>query len=275
MNAFEATAAAAESIAARLDVKPTVALVLGSGLGAYADTLEEAVAIPYDEIPGFHVSTVTGHAGRLVVGRRHGLDVVAMQGRVHAYEGLDMQQVVFPLRTLWQLGARALIVTNAAGGVNPMFRPADLMLIRDHLNLTGGSPLVGANDERFGPRFPDMTAAYDAAYGELARAAAASLGFSLQEGVYAGMLGPAYETPAEVRMVRALGGDAVGMSTVPEVIAARHMGMRVLGISCITNAAAGLGHEVLDHSDVTEVAARVRERFIALVDAILERMEAP
>ena len=192
-----------------------------------------------------------------------------MQGRVHAYEGLGMHEVVHPLRTMWQLGARTLIVTNAAGGVNPAFRPADLMLISDHLNLTGSSPLVGANDERFGPRFPDMTEAYDPALRRLARTQAERLGVTLRDGVYAGMLGPAYETPAEVRMAAALGGDAVGMSTVPEVIAARHLGMRVLGISCITNVAAGLGEGALDHADVTDVAAQARAAFVSLLDGIL------
>lgn len=272
MTAFDDTARAAALVRDRIGIEPTVALVLGSGLGAYADTLEGAVAVPYAEIPGFHTSTVPGHAGRLVAGRRHGLAVVAMQGRVHAYEGLSVDEVVFPLRTLWQLGARTVVVTNAAGGVNPGFAPADLMLIRDHINLTGRNPLVGPNDDRFGPRFPDMTATYDPELGAMARAAAADLGITLREGVYAGVLGPSYETPAEVRMIGALGGDAVGMSTVPEVIAARHMGMRILGISCITNAAAGLGGATLAHADVTEVADRVRGRFVALLDRILERM---
>ena len=268
-TAFETSAESAASVRARTARVPDVALILGSGLGGYADSLEEAVAIPYDEIPHFHASTVKGHAGRLIVGTRFGLDVVAMQGRVHAYEGLGMHEVVHPLRTMWQLGARTLIVTNAAGGVNPAFRPADLMLISDHLNLTGSSPLVGANDERFGPRFPDMTEAYDPALRRLARTQAERLGVTLRDGVYAGMLGPAYETPAEVRMAAALGGDAVGMSTVPEVIAARHLGMRVLGISCITNVAAGLGEGALDHADVTDVAAQARAAFVSLLDGIL------
>lgn len=269
---FNASVEAAEFIRARADRAPTIALILGSGLGAFADELEDAVKIPYAEIPNFHASTVTGHAGQLVLGRKFGLDVVAMQGRVHAYEGLGMKQVVFPLRTMWQLGARTLIVTNAAGGVNPAFRPADLMCIRDHLNFTGDSPLTGPNDDRFGPRFPDMTHAYTKRLREVARDVASGIGFELREGVYAGMLGPAYETPSEVQMVRVLGGDAVGMSTVPEVIVASHMKMEVLGISCITNAAAGITGEALDHSEVTDVATMVRERFIQLVDGVLERI---
>ncbi len=273
-NAFEATARAADAVREHTDRVPSIALILGSGLGAFADTLEDAVAIPYAQIPGFHTSTVVGHAGQLVVGQRFGLDIVAMQGRVHAYEGLDARQVVFPLRTLWQLGARTLIVTNAAGGVNANFNAADLMLIRDHLNLTGDSPLIGPNVPEFGPRFPDMTEAYDRALGAIAIEEAKRLNIPLREGVYAGLLGPAYETPAEVKMIRALGGDAVGMSTVPEVIAARHMSMRVLGISCITNVAAGLGDSPLDHSEVTDVAAQVRDSFIALVEGILRRIAA-
>ena len=272
MSDFEASVSAANFVRSRVDRTPTIALILGSGLGAFADELEDAVKIPYGEIPNFHASTVTGHAGQLVVGRKWGLDVVAMQGRVHAYEGLGMKQVVFPLRTMWQLGARTLIVTNAAGGVNPAFKPADLMCIRDHLNLTGDNPLTGENDERFGPRFPDMTTAYTPRLREVAKSVASGLGFDLREGVYAGMLGPAYETPAEVQMVHRLGGDAVGMSTVPEVIVASHMKMEVLGISCITNAAAGLTGEALDHSEVTDVATMVRERFISLVDGVLERL---
>lgn len=271
-EAFEASAAAAAFVRTRTDRVPRVALILGSGLGAFADTLEDATAVPYAEIPDFHASTVVGHAGQLVVGERFGVPIVAMQGRVHAYEGLPTSAVVHPLRTMWQLGARTLIVTNAAGGVNPSYRPADLMLIRDHLNLTGSNPLIGPNDERFGPRFPDMTESYDPALGALARASADAVGLTLHEGVYAGLLGPTYETPAEVRMLRTLGADAVGMSTVPEVIAARHAGMRVLGISCITNAAAGLGDEALDHSEVTEVAAQVRARFIQLLEGVLKEM---
>ena len=272
MSDFEASVSAAAFVRSKLDRSPTIALILGSGLGAFADELEDAVKIPYGEIPNFHASTVAGHAGQLVVGRKWGLDIVAMQGRVHAYEGLGMKQVVFPLRTMWQLGARTLIVTNAAGGVNPAFKPADLMCIRDHLNLTGDNPLTGENDERFGPRFPDMTTAYTPRLREVAKSVASGLGFDLREGVYAGMLGPAYETPAEVQLVHRLGGDAVGMSTVPEVIVASHMKMEVLGISCITNAAAGLTGEALDHSEVTDVATMVRERFISLLDGVLRRL---
>ncbi|MCB9508051.1 MAG: purine-nucleoside phosphorylase [Myxococcales bacterium] len=269
---FEKVDAAAAMLAARVPSPPTVALVLGSGLGDYADTLEGAVAVDYADIPGFHASTVSGHAGRLVFGERAGVRIAAMQGRIHAYEGHDAATVVFPLRTLWRLGARTLVVTNAAGGANPGFVPGDLMCITDHLNLTGTSPLVGENDERFGPRFPDMSEAYSKRLAAIARAASADAGFVLRSGVYAGMLGPAYETPAEVRMVQRLGGDAVGMSTVLEVIAARHLKMDVLGLSCITNFGAGLSDAPLDHAEVKEVASRVRSRFVALLDGVFAKL---
>lgn len=271
---FERVDAAAATLAARVPSPPTVALVLGSGLGDYADTLEGAVAVDYADIPGFHASTVSGHAGRLVFGERAGVRIAAMQGRIHAYEGHDAATVVFPLRTLWRLGARTLVVTNAAGGANPGFVPGDLMCITDHLNLTGTSPLVGENDERFGPRFPDMSEAYSRRLAAMARAASADAGFVLRSGVYAGMLGPAYETPAEVRMVQRLGGDAVGMSTVLEVIAARHLKMEVLGLSCITNFGAGLSDAPLDHAEVKEVASRVRSRFVALLDGVFAKLGA-
>lgn len=263
---------AADAIRRHTSIVPKVALILGSGLGAYANSLEDAVWIPYGEVPHMHVSTVAGHAGRFVVGTRHGLPVIAMQGRLHAYEGHDHAAVVYPLRVMQRLGAETLIVTNAAGGIDASFRAGDLMLITDHLNLTGRTPLLGHNDERFGPRFPDMTDAYDPALRALAAKVGARQELVLREGVYAGMLGPAYETPAEVRMVQALGGHAVGMSTVPEVIAARHMGMKVLGISCITNVAAGLGDDVLDHDDVQDVAAGARTKFVGLVDGVLEAL---
>jgi purine-nucleoside phosphorylase len=269
---FEDAQSAADVLRARDARVPSVALILGSGLGAFAESLESPTFIPYREVPNVPVSTVAGHAGRFVIGTRHNVGVIAMQGRVHAYEGHEPSAVVFPLRVMRLLGASTLIVTNAAGGIAPGFRAGDLMLITDHLNLTGRTPLLGENDERFGPRFPDMTDAYSPALRALAHEVATTLGQTLREGVYGGMLGPAYETPAEVRMVGALGGHAVGMSTVPEVIAARHMAMQVLGISCITNIAAGLGDDVLDHDDVQHVAAQSRARFVALVDGVLARL---
>jgi purine-nucleoside phosphorylase len=253
-------------------IEPKVALVLGSGLGGFADEITDAVAIPYERIPGLPVSRVEGHAGKLVLGKAEGTSVVAMQGRVHLYEGHAADEVVFGVRLMIALGAKTLVITNAAGGVDARFAPGDLMVIEDHLNLTGTNCLVGPNDESVGPRFPDMTEAYDRELGKLADAIANGLGFELRRGVYAGLLGPTYETPAEVRMVRTLGGHAVGMSTVLEVIAARHMGARVLGISCITNAAAGLSATPLSHDEVKETAERVRERFVDLLRGVLGRV---
>ncbi len=264
--------AAADAVRARSSRVPRVALVLGSGLGAYADTLTDAVAIPYDAIPGIPPCHVSGHAGQLVLGEAEGVSVAAMQGRVHLYEGHDPGDVVFGLRLLVHLGADVALVTNAAGGVNPELTPGDLMLITDQLNLTGTSALVGPNDERLGPRFPPMNDAFDPELREIAEEGARALGFELRQGVYAGLLGPAYETPAEVRMLRTLGADSVGMSTVLEVLAARHMGARVLGLSCITNAAAGLAPEAPNHDEVKAVAAQVREHFVALLGAILRRL---
>jgi len=253
--------------------QPTVGLILGSGLGGYAERLEGARAIPYEEIPGFARSTVPGHAGRLVVGTRAGAACVAMQGRIHFYEGHGMRQVVFPARVLIALGARTLIVTCAAGGIR--HPPGTLMLISDHINLFPEHPLRGPNDEQIGPRFPDMTRAYPAALRQLAHAAAGAAGVELADGVYAGSSGPSYETPAEVGYLKTLGADATGMSTVPEVIAAVHMGARVLAISCITNWAAGLGGGApLSHDEVTETAGRVRAEFERLLDQILIRLVA-
>jgi purine-nucleoside phosphorylase len=249
--------------------RPAVGLILGSGLGNYADQLEESVVIEYGAIPHFPVSRVAGHAGRLVIGRRGGASCVAMQGRVHMYEGHGAAHVAFPARVLIALGARTLIVTNAAGGLNADWAPGTLMLIRDHINLLPDHPLRGPNDERLGPRFPDMTRAYAAELRDLARAAAHQAGVSLEEGVYVATTGPTYETPAEVRMMQRLGADATGMSTVPEVIVASHMGARVLGISCITNKAAGITGEALSHEEVTATAGRVRASFERLLDGIL------
>ncbi len=249
------------------DRKPTIGLILGSGLGAYADTLEDAVNVSYGDIPHFPVSTVAGHAGKLVVGTKGGVCCAAMQGRVHFYEGHSAATIVFPARTLISLGVDALIITNAAGGIG--HDPGTLMLITDHLNLFPDNPLRGVNDERIGPRFPDMSNAYDSELREVARAAGKSIGVDLAEGVYAGLPGPSYETPAEIRMLGTMGANAAGMSTVPETIAANHMGAKVLGISCITNKAAGLSEQPLSHEEVTETAQQVHKTSIGLLDATI------
>ncbi|HJL18050.1 MAG TPA: purine-nucleoside phosphorylase [Sandaracinaceae bacterium LLY-WYZ-13_1] len=266
---------ALEDIRQRTDLRPNVALVLGSGLGSYADALEEKVVVPYADIHSMPVSKVVGHAGNLVLGRaKGGVPAVAMQGRVHLYEGHPTADLVFGVRLMRWLGAEALIITNAAGGCGDGLAPGDLMRIDDHLNLTGQNCLEGPNEEALGPRFPDMSRAYDPELGRIAHAVAEAQGFELRAGVYAGLLGPTYETPAEVRMLKTLGADAVGMSTVLEVIAARHVGMRVLGVSCITNLAAGIGDEPLSHDEVTETADRVRARFEGLIAGVLERLGA-
>ena len=261
--------AAAAAVKQKIGFVPQVALVLGSGLGGFADTLEGSTKIPYAEIPGMPSSAVAGHAGNLVLGTAEGTRCVAMQGRVHLYEGHEPRDVVFGLRVMIRLGARTVIITNAAGGVAPSFVPGDLMLIEDHLNLTGMSSLTGPNDDDMGPRFPDMSEAYDRGLRELALSAASAGGFQLVRGVYAGLLGPSYETPAEIRMLSRMGADAVGMSTVLETIAARHMGARVLGISCITNKAAGLSPVPLSHAEVQETADMARERFVSLLRGVL------
>lgn len=264
----EAVAAIGKRIGGRA---PQVGLILGSGLGAYADDFDPRVVIPYSEIPHFPVSTVSGHAGALVVGTRGGMICAAMSGRVHIYEGHSAATVAFGTRVLIALGARTLIITNAAGGLRD--QPGTLMLIADHINWMPDHPLRGPNDDRFGTRFPDMSAAYSPALRELARAAAARIGVAVTEGVYLAGGGPSYETPAEIRMYGRLGADAVGMSTVPEVIAARHMGASVLGISCITNWAAGISEQPLSHDEVEQTAAQVRPRFRALLDEILSSMK--
>jgi len=251
------------------DRQPVVGMVLGSGLGSFADSFENPSHIDYEDIPNFPVSTVVGHAGRLVVGERCGLTCVAMQGRVHFYEGHTAATVVFPVRTLITLGVKRLVITNAAGGVNPDFQPGTLMLIRDHLNLLPESPLRGDNDDRLGPRFPDMTHAYAPELRTIAREVAVATGIELAEGIYAAGPGPAYETPAEVQMLTRLGADATGMSTVPEVIAANHMGAKVLGISCITNKAAGLSGQALSHEEVTETAQQIRAVFEGFLEDLL------
>lgn len=261
--------AALRAVNERTSMRPDVALVLGSGLGGFADTLERPAIIPYSEIPGMPVSSVAGHAGRLVIGEAEGVTCVAMQGRVHLYEGHDAADVVFGARLMLCLGARTLIITNAAGAANPALEPGDLMLIEDHLNLTGRTPLLGHNDDTLGPRFPDMSQAYDLDLRKLAHRVAAERGIALRGGIYAGLLGPSYETPAEIRMMQRLGADAVGMSTVLETIAARHAGARVLGISCITNKGAGLSAQLLDHADVQATADRVRDGFVSLLRGVL------
>jgi purine-nucleoside phosphorylase len=252
---------------------PRVGLILGSGLGSFADGLVDRVALPFERITGFPASTIVGHAGNLVYGRAGGdratLEVLALQGRIHHYEGHELARVAFPARVLIAAGCRTLVITNAAGGVDPTLRSGEIVVLADHLNLMGGSPLRGPNDATLGPRFPDMTEAYDRRLRALAIAAGAELGMTLREGIYAGLAGPQYETPAEVRMLRALGADLAGMSTVPEVIAAAHMGARVLGLSCCTNLAAGLSPHKLTHAEVTETAARVRDQFSALLSRIL------
>lgn len=250
--------------------KPLVGVILGSGLGAFADGFEQPVAIPYSALPDFPQSSVPGHAGRLVLGQRHGVSLVAMQGRVHFYEGYQPWQVGFPTRVLCRLGIKALVVTNAAGGINLGYRPGDLMAMTDHLNLAGYNPLVGPNDERLGPRFPDMSRAYDPGLLEVLRRAAKAERVALKEGVYASLSGPSYETPAEIRMLRTLGADAVGMSTVPEVIVASHMGVKVAGVSCITNLAAGLGTEKLSHDEVAQTANLVKDVFTRLLGRFLD-----
>ncbi len=249
---------------------PRIGLVLGSGLGGFADRLSDRIALPYGELAGFAASRVEGHAGNLVYGRSGRTEVMALQGRVHYYEGHDLPTVVWPVRTLIASGCTTLIITNAAGGVDPTLRPGELVILSDHLNLLGGSPLRGPHEEQLGLRFLDLSDAYDPDLRVAARQAGTQLGLTLREGVYAALSGPTYETPAEVRMLRTLGADLVGMSTVPEVIAARHMGARVLGISCVTNLAAGILPQKLSHAEVTETAARVRETFVALLTRILE-----
>jgi purine-nucleoside phosphorylase len=257
------------AIRARYQEPPTLGLILGSGLGPYADTFEQRTAIPFEELPHFPRSTVLGHSGNLVLGRAEGVPVAAMQGRVHFYEGYSMKDVVYPVRVLGALGIRQLIVTNAAGGVNVSFRPGDLMLITDHINLMGANPLIGPNIQELGDRFPDMSDPYNLALRESALRAAEKSNVRLREGVYLGLSGPSYETPAEIRMLRTLGADAVGMSTVPEVIAANHMGIRVLGISCITNMAAGILSQKLTHQEVMDTTERVKDQFVSLLRNIV------
>jgi len=270
---FERAEHAARTIRARVHLEPRIALVLGSGLGDFGNEFQDAVAIPYQEIPGFPVSTVAGHAGRLVIGKIDNIPVLAMQGRVHFYEGYSLEEVTFPIRAFKLLGIQTLVLTNAAGGVDVQLSQGALMLISDHLNLMGVNPLRGPNDERFGPRFPDMSAVYSEELQHQAIAEAQAMGLELRRGIYAGLSGPSYETPAEIRLLRGLGADAVGMSTVPEAIVARQMGIAVLGISCITNMAAGLGNEPINHEEVVETGKQVRETFATLLRRLVVRLE--
>ncbi|KEO79307.1 purine-nucleoside phosphorylase [Paenibacillus polymyxa] len=263
---------AAEYIRAKSGIRPEIGLILGSGLGILADLIQDGISIPYQDIPHFPVSTVEGHEGELLLGTIEGRAVVMMKGRFHMYEGYGPQLTAFPVRVMKQLGIQSLLVTNAAGGVNTSYEAGDLMVISDHLNLTGQNPLIGPNDAGLGVRFPDMSEAYSRRLREIAKQTANQQGFSLQEGVYAGLLGPNYETPAEIVMLRTMGADAVGMSTVSEVIVARHAGIEVLGFSCITNMAAGILDQPLSHGEVMETAEKVREQFLKLVLAIIPQM---
>ena len=263
----------ASAVLQRTPMRPRIGVVLGSGLGGFADSLNHATRIPYAEIPAFPRSTAIGHAGQLVIGKSGAVPVAVMQGRVHLYEGYSAHEVAFPIRVFGRMGIRAVILTNAAGGINLAYQQGALVLIRDHINLQGTNPLVGANDERFGVRFPDMTHAYEKPYRDMAREKAAKLGMTLHEGVYAALLGPSYETPAEIRYLRTIGADLVGMSTVFEVIAARHMGMKVLAISCVTNMAAGIIDQPLSHQEVMETGERVKTSFEALLRSVLPWIE--
>ena len=269
---FERAGLAAAFISSQSSLKPQIALVLGSGLGAFADEFSSATKIPYAQIPCFPKSTAIGHAGNFVIGTVGKVAVYGMQGRVHLYEGYSVKDVAFPIRVFARMGVKAVILTNAAGGIKREFVQGKLVVIKDHINLQGANPLFGHNDERFGVRFPDMSAAYDRRFREMAVGEGNRMGIGMYEGVYAALPGPSYETPAEIRYLRAIGADLVGMSTVPEVIAARHSGIRVLGISCVTNAAAGILDQPLDHKEVLETAERVKGQFIGLLKALIPRM---
>jgi len=269
---YERAAEAARLIRTRTDVDVPVAIVLGSGLGAFAEALTELTEIRYDEIPGFARSTVEGHAGRLVIGRAGDVTVAAMQGRFHFYEGYSLEEVTFPIRVLKLLGVRTIVLTNAAGTLNIDFTPGSLMVIGDHLNLLGDNPLRGQNDERFGPRFPDMTNVYASGLQDIVMEEANAMGLEVRRGVYAALAGPSYETPAEIHMLRSLGADVVGMSTVPEAIVARHMSMEVVGISCITNLAAGVSDKPIDHSQVMAIGEQVRGKFTELLGRVIGKL---
>ena len=269
---FTLADSAARWILQRTPLRPKIGLVLGSGLGAFADSLTDSSGVPYSDIPSFPQSTAIGHAGRLVIGNAGQVSIAAMQGRVHQYEGYSAQQVAFPIRVFGRIGIKAVILTNAAGGINLGYSQGALVLIQDHINLQGTNPLVGPNDDRFGVRFPDMTQAYSRAFRQIAREEASKLNIILHQGIYAALLGPSYETPAEIDHLRRIGADLVGMSTVAEVIAARHMGLSVLAISCVTNMAAGILNQPLSHAEVMETGERVRSTFEALLGAVLPRI---
>jgi len=272
LSTYERVEAAAAAIRSRCGLLPETAIVLGSGLGAFAETLLDAVAAPYGDLPHWPASKIVGHEGRLVIGNVAGKRIAALAGRVHFYEGHDLETVVFATRVMGRLGVKRIVLTNAAGGINTSFSQGALMIIDDHINLLGSNPLLGANDERFGPRFPDMSEVYSSRLRDVADAVARDKGIAVRHGIYVATTGPSYETPAEIRFFRTIGADAVGMSTVPEAIAARHMGLEVLGISCITNMAAGVLPGVLAHDEVMETARRVRGAFVALLEGIVERL---
>ena len=272
MDYYEKVKEAADAVRSRVRDVPQIAIILGSGLGDFAGGLDDAVAMRYEELPHWPASRVVGHEGRLVVGTRRGKTIAALAGRVHAYEGHDLRTVTFAVRVLGLLGVKTLVLTNAAGGVNTGFAAGALMVIDDHINLMGANPLVGANDDRFGPRFPDMTEVYTPRLRKIADEAGRDIHFVLPHGIYVALLGPSYETPAEIRYLRTIGSDAVGMSTVPEALVARHMGLEVLGISCISNMAAGVLPKPLDHAEVMETTRRVRGEFIALLEGIIGRL---
>ena len=266
-------AEATRYIQSQTEIKPTIAVVLGSGLGAFADELEERVEIPYSKIPGWPGSTAIGHAGKLVLGELSGHYIAVMAGRAHLYEGYSPNQVTSGVRVLGSLGVRSIVFTNAAGGINLSLQRGGLLLISDHINLQGVNPLIGPNNELWGPRFPDMSEAYCSRFREIAKGVAAELGIAVSEGVYAAMLGPSYETPAEIRFLRTIGADVVGMSTVPEVIVANHMGIRVLGISCVTNMAAGVLPQKINHEEVLETGAMVRDTLVRYLRLLVPRLE--
>lgn len=269
---FDRAERAAKFLLARTRLRPRIALVLGSGLGDFAASLARATRVDYRRIPGFSLSTVEGHSGRAVLGLAAGVPVAVLEGRLHFYEGYSMDEVTFPVRVLARLGIQTLIITNAAGGIRADYRQGALVLIRDHINFQGTNPLIGHNDSRFGLRFPDMTRAYSERLRRIAREQAERLGLSLEEGVYAAVTGPSFETPAEIRALRALGADLVGMSTVPEVIVARQSGLEVLGISCVTNLAAGILDQPISHEEVLETGRRVRTQLGSLLNAIIPRL---
>lgn len=271
---FALADSAATLLLSKTPLRPKIGLVLGSGLGAFADELSTATRIPYEQIPSFPRSTAIGHAGQMVIGKAEGIPLAAMQGRVHLYEGYSPHQVAFPMRVFGRMGVRAVVLTNAAGGINLSYQQGALVVVKDHLNLQGQNPLVGPNDDRFGPRFPDMTHAYCNEYRTMVLTAAQARGKTVHEGVYAALLGPSYETPAEIRYLRTIGADLVGMSTIAEVIVARQMGIKVLAISCVTNMAAGILDKPISHEEVLETGRRVRGDFVALLRTVLPEIAA-